>query len=225
MHKNSAVTDSLNAENTADTSTGEVVEEPQQSTTITSCICGEDCAYGDGCICSCKSKDSCKCLQCKKRFDIVYDDFGNLLSLAVNGYDLNTLISMFNKRSYTSDGNYLTSTVSENDKETTYNYSRENGYLKSKTEPQGKTTSYSYSTTGNLTKSSVALSENSSLDATYGYDNLGRITSIGHNDFHYIISYNTWGNVSRIMVGLSGLLTGKCLLIILMTRVHIEIVF
>lgn len=65
MHKNSAVTDSLNAENTADTSTGEVVEEPQQSTTITSCICGEDCAYGDGCICSCKSKDSCKCLQCK----------------------------------------------------------------------------------------------------------------------------------------------------------------
>lgn len=110
-------------------------------------------------------------------------------------------------------------------KETTYNYSRENGYLKSKTEPQGKTTSYSYSATGNLTKSSVALSENSSLDATYGYDNLGRITSIGHNDFHYIISYNTWGNVSRVMVGLSGLLTGKCLLIILMTRVHIEIVF
>ena len=211
LHKNSAVTDSLNAENTADTSTGEVVEEPQQSTTITSCICGEDCAYGDGCICSCKSKDSCKCLQCKKRFDIVYDDFGNLLSLAINGYDLNTLISMFNKRSYTSDGNYLMSTVSENDKETTYNYSRENGYLKSKTEPQGKTTSYSYSTTGNLTKSSVALSENSSLDATYGYDNLGRITSIGHNDFHYIISYNTWGNVSRIMVGLSGLLTGKVL--------------
>lgn len=211
LHKNSAVTDTLNAENTADTSTGEVVEEPQQSTTITSCICGEDCAYGDGCICSCKSKDACKCLQCKKRFDIVYDDFGNLLSLAVNGYDLNTLISMFNKRSYTSDGNYLTSTVSENDKETTYNYSRENGYLKSKTEPQGKTTSYSYSTTGNLTKSSVALSENSSLDATYGYDNLGRITSIGHNDFHYIISYNTWGNVSRIMVGLSGLLTGKVL--------------
>lgn len=60
------------------------------------------------------------------------------MSLAINGYDLNTLISMFNKRSYTSDGNYLTSTVSENDKETTYNYSRENGYLKSKTEPQGK---------------------------------------------------------------------------------------
>ena len=215
-----------------DLSGGETTSPEQPALDL--CVCGESCAYGDGCTCSCasaaectctqckgcpcesctqldcacrcESEETCTCPQCKKKFNITYDDFGNLLSMSINGYDLNSLLSMYMSRTYSSDGNYQTSQTNENGKKTQYLYDQASGYLKKMTDPRGNDTNYTYFFNGNLSTVSTPVSGlvNSStnkLTASYSYDAADRLTKIYHNNFSYHIGYDAWGNITRICVG------------------------
>ena len=212
-----------------DNDSGETTPPPS---TPDLCVCGENCAFGDGCTCDCtsaeactctqckgcpcesctqlncacrcESEEECTCPQCKKKFDITYDDYGNLLSLTINGYDMSTLLSMFTARTYSSNGNYQTSETNENGKSTQYLYNEANGYLKKTTDPRGNDTNYTYNSSGNLTYISenvTGLSGILGVGTSYGYDNSDRLTKIYHNGFSYHIGYDLWGNVTRICVG------------------------
>ncbi len=197
------------------------------------CVCGSDCAYGYDCECTCTSAESCtcdqckgcqcetctefrcecrceseevcNCPQCKKKFDITYDEFGNLLSLNLMGKDIGKWLSMMLSRRYDTTGNYITASTDENGQTIRYNYNKNNGMLNSKTDARGNITEYTYDAIGALTQIKTPVSELTNLLSddmitSYEYTN-DRVSKIRHNDFAYNITYDEWGNVKSIFVG------------------------
>ncbi|MBQ5996094.1 MAG: RHS repeat-associated core domain-containing protein [Clostridia bacterium] len=186
---------------------------PEQTETY--CVCGENCAYGVGCPCTCSSEAECNCSECKKLFDIQFDDFGNIISIIINGFQFSSLISMFNQRTYTSNGNYLTKTTNENDKDTHYLYDQANGYLQSETDANGGEKTYSYFADGSIQRINTQYGTLLGIGGTtilkkfmsteYEYNSIGNVTKIKHNNFRYRIAYNSIGKVTALYVeGLVG---------------------
>lgn len=215
-------------------------DEPQEPQT---CVCGDNCAFGDGCpcmcisesicecpsckitepvntgcncstctrldcTCTCEDESLCTCPQCKKAFDIIYDEFGNLLSLKISGYDMSQYLSMLTSRTFSASGNYMSSSTNENGDTVSYSYNEDNGLLDSVTDARGNITEYTYNSLGALTsvKTPVSnLKEEGILITTqpsamvtnysYTYDNVSRIQ---HNDFAYYIDYDQWNNIDKI---------------------------
>lgn len=198
------------------------------------CICGESCAYGPGCpcdctdaetcdcdecqgcvcpdcttlgcTCRCASADECTCPQCKKKFNITYDEYGNLLSVSIAGYDLEQLLQMILSRSYSANGNYLTTSTNESGGTVQYAYNQQNGALLSETDALGCVTEYTYNAIGALTQINTPVSDLAGLiqptemTTTYSYLH-DQVVAIYHNGYGYYIDYDMWNNVDRIYAG------------------------
>ena len=187
------------------------------------CECAEckECQCSDctniNCECTCESEDACDCDSCQKMFDIQYDEFGNLLSIKIAGKDVSQYISAFTARSFTTNGNYMTSSTNENGNTTTYNYNESNGMLDSVTDARGNITEYSYNAIGALTqvKTHVSglneelsgLTTPQAMTTNYSYLN-DRVVRINHNDFAYYIDYDQWGNVDKVYTDLANAAVG-----------------
>ena len=160
-----------------------------------------------GCTCRCASEEVCDCLQCKKLFDITYDEFGNLKSLSMWGYDADDLLKMLMARTFSASGNYMTSATNESGGTVTYAYNEQNGVLDSETDARGNVTEYSYNAMGalrqvktpvsGLAKELLGLVTPTSMVTNYAYLN-DQVVTIQHNDFAYYIDYDRWNNVDRI---------------------------
>ena len=182
--------------------------QPEQ--TEDCCVCGENCAYGAGCPCTCASEAQCNCPECKKKFDIQFDEFGNIVSIIVNGYEINSLLSMFNSRAYTADGNYLASVTNENNKVKQYLYNQANGFLQKETDANGSEKTYSYTADGNIKSIGIQYGTLLGINGVdilkyymtteYDYNALGKVSKIKHNNFCYGIDYNGRGQVTRLYV-------------------------
>ena len=208
---------------------------PETPEELDSCVCGESCDYGYGCPCDCASAGECDCDECKgclcsdctnpecdctcgseyvcaceqcgKLFDIQYDEHGNLLSVKIMGKDVSQYLSMFTARTFSSDGNYMTSSTNENGNIVRYNYNKLNGMLDSVTDARGNTTEYTYNAMGALTqvktpvsglaKEGLGLIQPKAMTTNYSYLN-DRVVRIQHNDFAYYIDYDEWGNVDKV---------------------------
>ncbi len=220
-----------------------VAEEPESEEVYTSCICSDcfivdcpceceseevcDCAECKGCQCSdctnvnctctCENENACNCDSCQKMFDIQYDEFGNLLSIKIAGKDISQYLSAFTARSFTTNGNYMTSSTNENGNTVTYDYNETNGMLDSVTDARGNVTEYSYNAMGALTqvktpvsglkKELSGLSTPQAMTTNYSYLN-DRVVRINHNDFAYYIDYDQWGNVDKVYTDLTNATVG-----------------
>ena len=226
----------------------EIPEDSETITTPDLCICGENCEYGDGCPCNCISEDMCNCAECKgcqcsdctninctctceneyacdcdscqKMFDIQYDEFGNLLSIKIAGKDISQYLSAFTARSFTTNGNYMTSSTNENGNTVTYEYNETNGMLDSVTDARGNITEYSYNAMGALTQVKTPVSglkeelsglyTPKAMTTNYSYLN-DRVVRINHNGFAYYINYDQWGNVDKVYSNIEDTVVGTVL--------------
>ncbi len=214
------------------------------------CVCGATCEYGAecpctcanaaectcpeckgcvcagctrlGCSCRCASEQECTCPQCKKLFDIQYDEYGNLTSLTISGYniDTNTLLSMFTARTFSAGGNYMTSATDENGNTVLYNYDTSNGMLSSLTDARGNATQYTYNAMGalaevrtpvsGLASEALGLVQPPEMVTNYSYLN-DRLVQIRHNGFSYFIDYDRWNNVDRLYANTGAAAVGAVL--------------
>ena len=214
LTKDIAQNTSDEAESTAENSAQELSIDTYSADAVmfnseneTYCVCGDNCAYGTGCTCTCASEQACNCIQCRKKFVIEYDEFGNITNIIINGYDLSRLLSMLSSSTYTENGNYLASVTNENGKTTRYDYNQTSGKLNYVTDVLNTVTAFTYTSLGKISKVSAGKKDSTStaaMETEYEYNNFGQITKITHNDFSYYISYNQWGNVEKITVGLTG---------------------
>lgn len=199
------------AQGSEDTQTQEDTAEP-------GCAC-EDCTML-GCTCTCESADVCDCPQCQKLFDITYDEYGNLLSISIAGYDVGQLLRMSLSRTFSASGNYLTTSTNESGGTVTYAYNENNGVLNSETDARGNVTEYTYNAVGALTqvstpvsglaKEALGLLQPTAMVTSYGYLN-DRVTSITHNGYSYFIDYDRWSNVDCVYAGAADAITGGLL--------------
>lgn len=223
----------------------ETFTEPEIPVTVDLCACGENCEYGDGCPCECASEEECDCAECKgcicsdctnlectctctnedacecdtcmKMFDIQYDEYGNLLSIKIAGKDISQYLSMFTARTFSTNGNYMTSSTDENGNIITYDYNEDNGMLDSVTDARGNVTEYSYNAMGALTqvrtpvsglkKELLDLYQPEAMTTNYSYLN-DRVVRINHNDYAYYIDYDQWGNVDKVYTDLANAALG-----------------
>lgn len=164
-----------------------------------SCGC-EGCEY-PFCTCSCETEEDCTCVSCTIKTTSTNDAHGNPLQTnTTNG--LNNLTS---QNEYTSDGNYLSKYIDENNVSTSYEYSLTNGLLQSKKLANDNTISYGYDAVGMLKSVSqdvtnVLTGNTVTMNTEYGYEN-DRIKSVTHNGFSYNYNYDIYGNIISITVG------------------------
>ncbi len=167
--------------------------------TGSTCKC-EGCEY-PFCTCACKSEENCNCVSCNIKTTSANDTHGNPLETNTT----NGLTNLISKNEYTSDGNYLSKYIDENNVSTSYEYSLTNGLLQSKKSANDNTISYGYDAIGTLTSVSqdvtnVLTGNTVTMNTEYGYEN-DRIKSISHNGFSYTYDYDIYGNVQSINVG------------------------
>ena len=106
--------------------------------------------------------------------------------------------------SYSSNGNYLSSTTDSSGSTTTYGYNQNLGVLDSQKNANNKTISYTYDNMQRQTGTSIDVSglANNAIAITnsYAYDG-DRLQAITRNGFNYTFSYNKWGEQSEVNVG------------------------
>ncbi|MBQ8209577.1 MAG: hypothetical protein IJZ35_03215 [Clostridia bacterium] len=129
--------------------------------------------------------------------DTSEDAHGNIL--AESSFDGTKTMSSVT--SYTSNGNYMASSVDTSGNVVYYVYG-EDGFLDSMTSGDS-TVNFAYDSMGNL----IELSQQNSLNGysftmanQYTYTN-DRVTSITHNGFSYNFTYDEWGNQTTVSVG------------------------
>lgn len=185
-------------------STDLVTEEETTEEAYTSVCPCSDCTEWE-CSCECESEDVCECVQCKRFTNTVEDESGNVL--AEENFDGTK--TMKTQNTYTSDGNYLSSSVDTSGNIVYYVYD-EAGFLDSMTSGDMEVL-FDYDAMGNLTK----LYQNvRGADIAYDYDYYGvgtmsnvytytddKVTSITHNGFSYNFTYDEWGNQTSIKIG------------------------
>ena len=170
------------------TETVEFEADSQESSNapIDLCVCGENCEYGEGCPCNCKSEETCNCVECRgcicsdcknlectctcaneeecdcdscmKMFDIQYDEYGNLLSIKIAG----KYITNDNLTQYLSMFTALTFSASGN-------------YMASSTDENGKITSYGYNETNGVLDS---VTDPRGNVTEYTYNAIGALTQV-----------------------------------------------
>lgn len=164
-----------------------------------SCKC-EGCEY-PFCTCPCEAEVNCTCVSCEIKSSNANDSHGNPLnSIMTNGAK-----NLISQNEYTTDGNYLSKYIDENNVTTSYEYSLTNGLMLSQKLANDSTVSYGYDAIGMLTSVSqdvknVLTGDTVTMNTQYGYEN-DRIKSVTHNGFSYDYEYDIYGNVESVSVG------------------------
>ncbi len=174
---------------------------PEEDTTeIYDSVCPcSDCTEWD-CACACESEEVCNCVQCKRYSDTIEDTHGNVLS--EESFDGTK--TMKSQNFYTSDGNYLASSVDTSGNTVYYIYD-EAGFMQSMTSGDTEVL-FDYDAMGNLTRLYQQVSGLSNgysvgtMSNVYTYEN-DRISSITHNGFTYSFAYDEWGNQTSVKIG------------------------
>ena len=193
------------------TEPAEPTTEPEEPTTEPNdfpvyrygCDCCPNCEEFN-CACTCPSEAECTCPQCKRYHEEVTTDFGDIVNV-VEEIAFDGVRSMSELSSYTADGAFLTQTVDSAGNIVYYDYNNA-GLLTALTagDPaNGSVVEFGYDTIGNLLSLAQDVS-NLAGDATemkneYGYTS-DRLTSITHNGFSYVFTYDTFGNVVYIEI-------------------------
>ena len=159
------------------------------------CPCS-DCTEWE-CVCECESVELCNCVQCKRYSDTIEDEHGNVLS--EESFDGTK--TMKSQNFYTSDGNYLASSVDTSGNTVYYIYD-EAGLMQSMTSGDTEVL-FDYDAMGNLTRlyqQVSGLSNGTTMSNQYTYAN-DRVASITHNGFTYNFTYDEWGNQTSVKIG------------------------
>lgn len=173
---------------------------PEEDTTeIYDSVCPcSDCTEWD-CVCECESEEVCNCVQCKRYSDTIEDEHGNVLS--EESFDGTK--TMKTQNFYTSDGNYLSSSVDKSGNTVYYIYD-EAGFMQSMTSGDMEVL-FDYDAMGNLTRlyqQVSGLSNGTTMSNQYTYTN-DRVSSITHNGFTYNFTYDEWGNQTSVKIGVT----------------------
>ena len=173
----------------------------------TVCKC-KDCEY-PFCTCECETEENCNCISCNIKTTDTNDSHGNPLETVTT----NGLTNLKSKNEYTTNGNYLSKYIDENNVATSYEYSLTNGLLQSKKLADNNSIYYGYDAIGTLTSVSqdvtnVLTGNTVTMNTEYGYEN-DRIKSVTHNGFSYNYNYDIYGNVESITVGETELVSYK----------------
>ncbi|MBQ6165452.1 MAG: RHS repeat protein [Clostridia bacterium] len=167
------------------------------------CDCCPDCEEFN-CACDCPSEAECDCPQCKRYHEEVTTDFGDIVNV-VEEIAFDGVRSMSELSSYTADGAFLTQTIDSAGNIVYYDYNNA-GLLTALTagDPaNGSVVEFGYDAMGNL----ISLAQDVSglaggateMKNEYGYTD-DRLTSITHNGFSYVFTYDTFGNVTEIEI-------------------------
>ena len=186
-----------------ESSTGVVEEEssviiPEEESSeyfVSACPCS-DCTEW-ACECECESEEVCTCIQCKRYSDTIEDTSGNVLSEEI----FDGVRTMKTQNTYTSDGNYLASSVDTSGNIVYYIYD-EAGFMQSMTSGDMEVL-FDYDAMGNLTKlyqQVSGLSNGTTMSNIYTYTD-DKVTSITHNGFSYNFTYDEWGNQTSVKIG------------------------
>ena len=178
--------------------------QPDDDESEIMCACGDNCEYGIGCDCPCANELTCTCLQCKVTTTNTYDDYGNIESTTVTDFNK----ELVTESTYTSDGNYLTSSSNSAGNVISYNYNTNNGTLTSVTDGRNNAVSYTYNAMralAGVTQAVTGLSTGSSISNSYSYTD-DRLASIETgNGVEYTFDYDLWGNLAGVNVGTQSL--------------------
>lgn len=174
-----------------------------EDTELTTCVCGTECEYGEGCPCICTSAEECTCVCCHATSTTEHDEVGNII-LSTNS-DGSTYIS--ETYSYSTDKNFLVSASDSLGNTVEYGYNTSNGTLSSFTDAKDNTIKHKYNAMLELAEVSQALSgvglegEAGTISNTFGYSK-DRLTSISTaNGVNYSLSYDAYGNQKDVKVG------------------------
>lgn len=197
------------------------------------CVCGPDCAFGQGCSCQCESEETCTCEQCKRckcegciiqncscrcesneacdcpqckrGSSTTRDDNHQLLQTSITDGTLTAKTS----NTYTTNGNYTSEQTDLDGKTTTYQYNEKNGLIKSMVSPEENPVEYTHNVMRQLVQVKQAvsgLSNGNEIVNEYSYQK-DRLMEIRHNDAAYRFDYNMWGLLTGIQIGSQSLQT------------------
>lgn len=141
------------------------------------CVCGADCAYGEGCPCECISVDSCLCEECKPSYcpcgeancnygegcpcecelsagpcNCIFcktDSGEETVGHTIKNYVTDGTKRMETSVEYTENDNYITKVTDENGNAIIYNYNQDTGMIHT-IEDSGGEVVYSYDAMGYL---------------------------------------------------------------------------
>lgn len=131
-----------------------------------------------------------------------YDAFNNpMVERITNGR-----VSIETTNTYTSNGNYQTSSKDPFGNETIYNFDTMLGRINTVTDSRNTTTTYGYDAIGLLSSISQP-SSGGTMSNAYAYDSGDRLTSITRNGFSYNFGYDAFGVLNNIKVGMQNLVT------------------
>ncbi len=177
-----------------------IPEEESSAYFVSACPCS-DCSEW-ACECECESEEVCTCIQCKRYSDTIEDTSGNVLS--EESFD--GVRTMKTQNTYTSDGNYLASSIDTSGNIVYYIYD-EAGFMQSMTSGDMEVL-FDYDAMGNLTRLSQHLDiifhdsckTSGTMSNVYTYTD-DKVTSITHNGFSYNFTYDEWGNQTSVKIG------------------------
>ena len=115
------------------------------------------------------------------------------------------------KKSYSSDGEFLSAETDSRGNESKYEYDEARGLLTKSTLPNHRVHEFSYDTLGQVTSSEIYTQEGASLavigveekkessKAEFSYDKQHNLKTIDHNDENYSFSYDKYGNFTEVV--------------------------
>lgn len=161
-----------------ETTTPQETTEPEPTTVIGS----------DGSVTTTEENDGVKTVN-------VVDKYGNDLSseTIIGG------VSLSSSNEYTSNGNYLKSSIDILGNKSSYGYDLSLGNLNYVTDAYGNTVEYTYDKLGNMVKMSQNIS-GELIEKFYSYDSGNRQSQITHNGFDYDFGYTEFGQLKSIKV-------------------------
>ena len=170
------------------------------------CDCCSDCQELN-CECTCASEAECTCPQCKRYYEEITTDFGDIVNV-IETISFDGVRAMTELSTYTENGAFLTSSTDSAGNTVYYVYNTDSGLLQSLSSGNS-TVNFGYDAMGNLTSLAQqvsGLTNGSVMQNTYGYTD-DRITSITHNGFSYEFEYDTFGNQTQVKIGTLPLIT------------------
>ncbi len=133
------------------------------------------------------------------------DAYGNILSETQTEGTLHQTTTY----TYSSDGNYLASKTDENGNTEHYTYDANTGLLEALVDGNGNRTEYTYNAMRELTNVHLDMESivgSTGMDADYTYAQ-GRLTQLDYGNYHYLFSYDIWGNVLSVTMNDSPLVS------------------
>lgn len=174
--------------------TSPIISVAESETDSSLCPCLNCSEYN--CACVCISEAVCNCVQCKRRVNTVYDNYGNLISNEV--FDGKKTLK--NQNIYSSDGGHLLASVDFSGNSVYYEYNEDE--FPTKMTSGDTVIDFTYNALGQLTQVSQAVSdlmEGTTISNQYSYTD-NKITSITHNGFSYNFTYDSYGNQTVVKI-------------------------